>query len=48
MGKSVMTPESKDLIYEERLKEMSMTTLKESRERGDLMKIWKQIEKIKY
>ena len=36
-----MVPELEDLTYEERLKEMHLTTLKERRERGDLITIYK-------
>ena len=36
-----MVPELEDLTYEERLKEMHLTTLKERRERGDFVKIYK-------
>ena len=46
-------PDLQDLTYEERLKKIQLTTLKERKERGDLitiyklMKIWKKnIEKI--
>ena len=36
-----MVPELEDLTYEERLKEMHPTILKERRERGDLITIYK-------
>ena len=36
-----MVPELEDLPYEERLKEMHLTALKERRERGDLITIYK-------
>ena len=36
-----MVPELEDLTYEERLKEMHLTKLKERRERGDLITLYK-------
>ena len=36
-----MVPDYKDLTYQERLKEMYLTTLKGRRERGDLITIYK-------
>ena len=36
-----MVPELEDLPYEERLKEMHLTTLKERREKDDLITIYK-------
>ena len=41
-----MEPESEDLTYEERLKEMHLTTLKERRERGDLITIYKLMNNL--
>ncbi len=41
-----MVPELKGLTYAERLKEMNLTTLKQRRERGDLIKICKLLNKI--
>ena len=35
-----MVPELEDLTYEERLKERHLTTLKETRERGDFITIY--------
>ena len=39
-------PELEDLTYEERLKEMHLTTLKERRERGDLITIYKSLNNL--
>ena len=39
-------PESEDLTYEKRFKEMHLTTLKERRERGDLITIYKLMNKL--
>ena len=36
-----MVPDLEGLIYKERLKEMQLTILKERRERGDLITIYK-------
>ena len=41
-----MVPELKDLTYEERLKEMQLTALKERRERGDLITIYKLMNNL--
>ena len=41
-----MVPELKELTYEERLKEMHLTTLKERRARGDLIKIFKLMNNL--
>ena len=41
-----MVPELEDLIYEERLKEMHLTTLKERGERGDLITIYKLMNNL--
>ncbi len=41
-----MVPELRDLSYMDRLKEMQLTTLQERRERGDLIKIYKLINKL--
>ena len=41
-----MVPELKDPTYEERLKEMHLTTLKERRERGDLITIYKLMNNL--
>ena len=38
-----MVPELKDLPYEERLKELELTTLKERRARGDMIETFKII-----
>ena len=38
-----MVPELKDLPYEERLKELELTTLKERRVRGDMIETYKII-----
>ena len=42
-----MVPDLEDLPYEERLKEMYLTTLKERRERGNLIRIYKFINNLK-
>ena len=42
-----MVPDLEDLIYEERLKEMHRTTMKERRERGDLITIYKLMNNLK-
>ena len=41
-----MVPDLEDLTYEERLKEMHITTLKERRERGDLITIYKLMNNL--
>ena len=41
-----MVPELEDLTYEERLKEMHLTTLKERRENGDLITIYKLMNNL--
>ena len=41
-----MVPELEDLPYEERLKEMHLTTLKERRERDDLITIYKLMSNL--
>ena len=41
-----MVLESEDLPYEERLKEMHLTTLKERRETGDLITIYKLMNNL--
>ena len=41
-----MVSDLEDLTYEERLKEMHLTTLKERRERGDLIAIYKVINNL--
>ena len=41
-----MVPELEDLTYEERLKEIHLTTLKERRERGDLITIYKLMNNL--
>ena len=41
-----MVPELKDLIYEERLKEMQLSTLEERRKKGDLITIHKLMNKL--
>ena len=41
-----MVPELEELIYEERLKEMHLTTLKERRKRGDLITIYKLMNNL--
>ena len=41
-----MVPELEDLPYEERLKEMHLTTLKERREKGDLITIYKLMNNL--
>ena len=41
-----MAPELEDLTYEEILKEMHLTTLKERRERGDLITIYKLMNNL--
>ena len=41
-----MVPELEDLTYEERLKELHLTTLKERRERGDLNTIYKLMNNL--
>ena len=41
-----MVPELEELTYEERLKEMNLPTLKERRERGDLITIYKLVNDI--
>ena len=41
-----MVPELEELQYEERLKEMGLPTLKERRERGDIITIFKLLNKL--
>ena len=41
-----MVPELKDLTYEERLKEMELPTLQARRERGDLITMYKIVNRI--
>ena len=41
-----MVAELEDLTYEERLKEMHLTTLKEKRERGNLITIYKLMNNL--
>ena len=41
-----MLPDLEDLTYEERLKEMHLTTLKEKRERGDWITIYKLMNNL--
>ena len=41
-----MVPEMDELTYEERLKEMHLTTLKERRERGDSITIYKLMNNL--
>ena len=41
-----MVPELEDLPYKERLKEMHLTTLKERREKGDLITIFKLMNNL--
>ena len=41
-----MVPELEDLPYEEKLKEMQLTTLKERRERRDLITIYKLMNNL--
>ena len=41
-----MVPDLEDLSYEERLKEMHLTTLKERRKRGDLITIHKLMNNL--
>ena len=41
-----MVPDLEDLTYEERLKEMHLTTLKETRERGDLITIYRLMNNL--
>ena len=41
-----MAPELEELTYEERLKEMHLTTLKERRERVDLITIYKLMNNL--
>ena len=41
-----MVPELEHLIYEKRLKEMHLTTLKERRKRGDLITIYKLMSNL--
>ena len=41
-----MVPELEDLPYEKRLKEMHLTTLKERRERDDLITIYKLMNNL--
>ena len=41
-----MMPELEDLTYEKRLKKMHLTTLKERRERGDLITIYKLMNNL--
>ena len=45
-----MVPELSELTYEDRLREMGLTTLQDRRERGDLITLYKivnGIEKLK-
>ena len=41
-----MVPELEDLPYEERLKQMHLTTLKERRERGDLITLYELMNNL--
>ena len=41
-----MVPDLEDLTYEERLKATHLTTLKERRERGDLITIYKLMNNL--
>ena len=41
-----MLPELEHLTYEERLKEMHLTTLKERRESGDLITVYKLMSSL--
>ena len=41
-----MVPKLEDLPYEERLKEMHLTILKERRERGDLITMYKLMNSL--
>ena len=41
-----MVPELEELTYEERLKEMHLTTLKERSKRGDLITIYKLMNNL--
>ena len=41
-----MVPDLEDLTYEERLREMQLTTLRQRRERGDLITIYKLMNNL--